>query len=136
MDRVENISETTPQWQPITQLSLIARVIDGMLESAQEQYRIVLQARPRPRVLDASTLGRMIAALRAHQDDLEIFDDQLRCWHCLPLALVQRQEIERLTGQLSQLRQVIITTLAVAGELKERPIEKLSTKSESELLRL
>ena len=31
--------QPTPQWQPITQLALIASHIDGMLEAAQEQYQ-------------------------------------------------------------------------------------------------
>ena len=36
-----------PQWQPITQLSLIARHIDGMVESTSEQYATLLEARPK-----------------------------------------------------------------------------------------
>ncbi len=50
--------ESQPQWQPITQLSLIARHIDGMVESASEQYANLLQARPKPYVLDDVWWGR------------------------------------------------------------------------------
>ena len=31
--------QPTPQWQPMSQLALIASHIDGMLEAAQEQYQ-------------------------------------------------------------------------------------------------
>ena len=47
--------EPQPQWQPITQLSLIARHIDGMLESATEQYETLQLAKPKPFVLDDYT---------------------------------------------------------------------------------
>jgi hypothetical protein len=36
----------TPRWHSIASLSLIARVIDGQLEAAEEQHRLLLQARP------------------------------------------------------------------------------------------
>ncbi len=36
----------TPTWQPITRLPLIAAAIDGMLRSAEEQYPLLLKARP------------------------------------------------------------------------------------------
>jgi len=41
-----------PQWQPISQLALIASHIDSMLEAAQEQYETLLPARAKPHVLD------------------------------------------------------------------------------------
>ena len=44
-----------PQWQPITQLALIASHIDGMLEAAQEQYETLQPARAKPHVLDNYT---------------------------------------------------------------------------------
>ena len=41
-----------PNWQPIGQVSRIAHHIDGMLESAEEQYESLQLARPKPHVLD------------------------------------------------------------------------------------
>ena len=41
-----------PQWQPIERLALIASHIDGMLESASEQYETLQLAKPKPFVLD------------------------------------------------------------------------------------
>jgi len=67
-----------PTWQPITQLPLIASVIDGML--VEEQYRLLQQARSKPHVLDDATIGRVIAVSTTQRDDLWLFAEQLRRW--------------------------------------------------------
>jgi len=48
-----------PQWQPIDKLPVIASAIDGLLESAEEQYPTLEEARPRPSMLDDATVGRV-----------------------------------------------------------------------------
>lgn len=50
----------TPQWQPIGKLPVIAYAIDGMLESAEEQYSTLEDARPRPHMLDDYTVSRVV----------------------------------------------------------------------------
>jgi len=56
-------SNEGPKFQPITQLSLIARHIDGMVESANEQYGTLLEAGPKPSVLDEYTVFAFIQSL-------------------------------------------------------------------------
>jgi len=74
--RGENVTEqTTPQWQPIGRLSLIASHIDGMLEAAEEQYEALQLARPKPHVLDDYTVGRVIEVFTVQQNDLWLFDE-------------------------------------------------------------
>ena len=48
-----------PQWQPLSKLPLVASMIDGALAETQEQYQTLLEARPRPHVLDDYTVGRV-----------------------------------------------------------------------------
>ncbi len=122
-----------PNWQPITQLPLIAAVIDGMLESAEEQAQTLQQARPKPHVLDDYTVGRVIAVFTTQQDDLWLFEEQLRRWAAQDLTDVHRREVGRLTGQLEQLHQVIAAILAVADELKGGTIERMLAKSDVQL---
>ena len=69
-----------PQWQPIEQLTLIADHIDGMLEDAIEHHETLQVARPKPHVLDDYTIGRVLDVFTAQQDDLWLFDEQLRRW--------------------------------------------------------
>ena len=122
-----------PQWQPIERLALIASHIDGMLESANEQYETLQLAKPKPFVLDDATVGRVIQVYTTQQDDLWLFDEQLRRWERGTLTDAQRQEVERLAGQMLQLHEVIGAILRLAEQFKERTIEKVLAKSDVEL---
>jgi len=122
-----------PQWQPIERLAVIASHIDGMLESTTEQYETLQLARPKPFVLDNDTVGRVVDVFTTEQGDLWLFDEQLRRWERGMLTTAQRQEVERLAGQMLQLHEVITAILRLADELKERTIEKVLAKSDVEL---
>jgi hypothetical protein len=125
--------QTTPQWQPIERLALLASHIDGMLESASEQYETLQEARPKPYVLDNYTVGRVIDVFTVQQGDLWLFDEQLRRWESGKLTITQRREVERLAGQMLQLHEVITAMLRLADELQEGTIEKQLAKSDVEL---
>jgi hypothetical protein len=56
----------TPRWQPIASLPLIARVIDGQLETAEEQHRLLLQAQPGS--LDDATVERVVRVFTEEVD--------------------------------------------------------------------
>lgn len=125
--------QPTPQWQPIERLPVIASHIDGMLESATEQYETLQLAKPKPYALDNYTVGRVIDVFTTQQGDLWLFDEQLRRWERGTLTAAQRQEVERLAGQMLQLHEVITAILRLADELKEGTIEKQLAKSDVEL---
>jgi hypothetical protein len=93
----------TQTWQPITALPLVASVIDGMREGAQEHYQTLLQARERPYMLDDSTVARVIRVFGEQAADDWLFEEQLRRWNAGPLTALQRTEVERLTGELASL---------------------------------
>lgn len=123
----------SPQWQPISQLSLIAKHIDGMLEVATENYETLQEARPKPHVLDDETVNRVLDVFTTQQNDLWLFDEQLRRWKAGQLTNLQRKEIERLERQMAKLRQVITDILHLADELKGGTIEKQLAKSDAQL---
>jgi len=56
--------QLTPTWQPSGKVFLVGTMIDGMLENAREQYQTLLEARPRPHVLDDYTVGRLVRSTR------------------------------------------------------------------------
>ncbi len=122
-----------PEFQPISQLPLIAHVIDGMLESAAETGQALEEARPKPYVLDDATVNRVLQVYTTQQNDLWLYEEQLRRWRALTLTSMQRQEVERLVSQLGRLRQVIASNLALANELKGGTIEQVLGKSDAEL---
>jgi hypothetical protein len=123
----------TPQWQPMDKLPVIAYAIDGMLESAEEQYPTLEEGRPRPHMLDNYTVGRVVEVYTEQRDDLWLYEEQLRRWHAGTLTDTQRREVERLTGQLGRLRAVIDKILALMDGLKGGTIEQMLAKSDLEV---
>jgi hypothetical protein len=122
-----------PQWQPISKLPLLTHHIDGMLEAAQEQYQTLLPAKARPHALDDYTVNRVIKVFTELQEDLWLFDEQLKRWSEATLSTQQRKEVERLQDQMMKLREQITTILALADEMGKGTIEKVLGKSDAEL---
>jgi hypothetical protein len=120
----------TPNWQPLSKLPLIMPMIDGMLEGAQEQYQTLLEARSKPHVLDDYTVGRVRDVYTAQQDDLWLWEEQLRRWQAQTLTATQQQEVARLTEQVARLREVIAAILMLAAELARGTIERVLAKSD------
>ena len=107
---------------------------DGMLESAEENYGNLQEARPKPHVLDDYTVERVNEVYTTQLNDLWLFDEQLSRWKTTgTLTTEQSREVERLVGQMKRLREVVTAILALADELKERTIEKVMAKSDVEL---
>jgi hypothetical protein len=126
-------SHQTPNWQPISFLPQIAEMIDGMLESAQEVYGSLEQARTRPHVMDDFTLGRVREVHGTQLNDLWLYQEQLSRWRGSSPTDRQRTEIERLTDQLSALRQVLTLCLALTDEMKDGTIDRILAKDDVEL---
>lgn len=122
-----------PRWQPITMLPTLAPHIDGMLESSSEQYETLLEAKPKPHVLDDDTVNRVITAFTTQIADLWLFDEQLQRWQAERLTPEQREEVARLVEQMRRLREVDHQVLALARELSKGTIEKVMSKSDAEL---
>jgi len=125
--------QATPNWQPIDKLPLIAPMIDGMLEAAEEQYPSLQDARSRPYVLDDYTVGRVVEVYTAQRNDLWLYEEQLRRWAALTLSTGQRREVKRLSVQMGRLRAVIDAILTLADDLKVGTIERVLSKSDLEL---
>lgn len=125
--------EQAPRWNPVSRLPMIATVIAEMLGMAEEQYGNLQQARARPHVLDDYTVGRVIKVFIAQSKDLWLYEEQLARWKKTDLTMTQRQAVERLSGQLTKLREVIAAILSLAEELKRGAIESVLAKSEIEL---
>lgn len=122
-----------PQWQPLSMLATFGPHIDGMLEADQEQYATLLEAKPKPHVLDNATVDRVISVFTTQRDDLSLFDEQLRRWGLMQLTTEQRAEITRLKKQMAALRQVNTDMLKLAGELRTGTIDTILAMDDAEL---
>ncbi len=123
--------QPTPRWQPIASLPLIAQVIDGQLQAAEEQHRLLRLARPGS--LDNATVERVVRVFTEEVELLAVYDEQLDRWHSWSLTVAQRLEVERLRGQLAHNRDVDAAVLSLAEELKATTIDAILAKSDLEL---
>ena len=123
----------TPNWQPISALPTIAYIIDGMLHDSQEQYSTLLEARSKPHVLDDEIVDNIFRVYNTQLEDASLFEKQLSRWKKEDLTSSQRQEVQRLTGQLEKLREVSQNILSLAEELKKGTINRILEKSDLEL---
>ena len=86
-------------WQPISQLPLVASMLDGALSDTADHIQTLTKARARPHVLDEATIDRV---QRVHGEQLEFVDiyaEQVRRWRAEGPSATQRQELDRLEEQ-------------------------------------
>ena len=123
----------TPNWQPISQLPLIAQMINEELNDTQSQYQNLQPAVARPHILDDYTVGRLIKVFGERQEFFGIYAEQLPRWKALNLTSEQKQEVERLEKQLEKLVEVNTQIVTLANQLQSGTIEKVLGKSDLEL---
>jgi hypothetical protein len=130
---MSNYRNQEPNWQPVSQLPLIAKMIDGELEDSSSQYQNLLLAKNKPHVLDDYTVGRLLQVFGEQLEFFGIYAEQLAKWKALNLNATQKKEVTRLEGQLEKLRGVNTAILDLTNELKEGTLEKVLSKSDLEL---
>lgn len=123
----------TPNWQPISQLPLIAQMINEELNDTQSQYQNLQPAVARPHILDDYTVGRLIKVFGERQEFFGIYAEQLSKWKTLNLNTEQKQGVKRLEKQLEKLVEVNTQIVTLANQLQTGTIEKVLGKSDLEL---
>ena len=126
-------SSQSVNWQPISQLPLIASMIDGALRDTAEHLKTLTEARTKPHVRDDATIDRVERVYGEQRDFVEIFAEQLRRWRADGRSAEQRRELKRLEGQNSRLHELTDDVLALAVELRKGTIERVMGMSDVEL---
>lgn len=120
-------------WQPISEMPLIASMIDGALDDTRDQIETLTKARTRPHLLDDATIDRVE---RVHNEQLEfadIYAQQIRRWRTERPTPGQTRELDRLEEQNRQLRAVTVNVLSLAHELRQGTIDRIAETSDAEL---
>lgn len=123
----------TSRWRPISDLPVMASILDSMLHDDEGQYRTLLECRPKPYVLDDHTVGRVIQVFTQQKTDLPLYQGQVSHWMAGDLTVSQRREVERLQGCVTKLQELAESILSLAEELKQGTIESVLRKSDLEL---
>ncbi len=133
MNKKVSINKQKLNWQPINFLPKIATMVDGMLESAEENLENLSEAKEKPHVMDDYTVGRMFEVYGTQKADFWMYDEQLDRWQKETLTENQQKEISRLQAQMVKLKKVVDQNLLIAEYLKENTIEKVLAKDDAEL---
>ena len=128
-----NKHKQKPNWRPISDLPLIAHLIDGELEDSEEQYQLFLEAREKPSVLDDATVDRAIRLSDERGEFIEMYKKQLSRWQKEKLTDDQRKEVERLSCQNERLRELNEKIRPLLQELKKGTINRIVGMSDLEV---
>ena len=122
-----------PYWQPISQLPLIASLIDGGVEEAAAQRQILTEARTRPHLLDDATLDRVDQVYGEERQWLGFCEEQLRRWRRDHPTPAEEREIGRLTEEIERLKPLVAEILALSAEIRTGTIDRIMEMSDAGL---
>jgi len=127
------MSEQQPQWQPLSMLPTFTDMVDGMLESSQEQLATMRQVVHKPQVLDDATLNRVTALYNEQLDDHWLFEEQFARWKKDDLSGKEAREVDRLIVQSATLKRVNEEILSIADSIKHLTIDTILAMDDTEL---
>ena len=120
-------------WQPLSEIALVAGLIEGGLADTREHLSTLTSAREQPHVLDDATIDRVE---RVHTEQLEFIDiyaQQLRRWRNEGPSAAQLRELDRLEEQNRQLKAVTVDVIMLAAKLRKGTIDRILEMSDLEL---
>jgi hypothetical protein len=120
-------------WQPISQMRLIASMISTSLAETREHLGTLTKAKDRPHVLDDATIDRVKQVHTEQMEFVGIYAQQISRWRAERPSPAQISELERMDIQNQQLREVTQAVLDLAGELRKGTIDRVLGMSDLEL---
>lgn len=120
-------------WQPISEMPLIASMIDGALDDTRNHIRTLAEARARPHVLDDATIDRVEQVHTEQLAFLDIYAQQIGRWRTETPSTAQTRELDRMEEQNRQLRAVTEDVLALAFVLRKGTINRIMAMSDVEI---
>jgi len=119
--------------QPISFLSELAEIIDGMLEGAEETLQNISSVEKKLYVLEDQTVDGMLKVYGNSKQGLWMYDEQLKIWMRTKLNDRQYKEVRRLQSQMVKLKKVVGKILSLAEQAKKNTIETVLAKDNVEL---
>ena len=120
-------------WQPISQMPLIASMITTSLNDTREHLGTLTKAKDRPHVLDDATIDRVEQVHTEQMNYVEIYTQQISRWRKEKPSAAQADELDRMDKQNQQLQAITADVLALASELRKGAIERVLGMSDLEL---
>lgn len=119
-------------WQPISQMPLVASMIDNSLGDTREHLETLTEARVQPHVLDDATIDRVERVHTEQMDFVDVYAQQIQRWRAEKPSASQAREMDRMEKQNQQLRSVTADVLALAAKVRKGTIERVLGMSDLE----
>ena len=120
-------------WQPISQMPLIAGMIKESLNDTREHLATLAEAEAQPHVLDDATIARVEQVHTEQMKFVDIYSQQIGRWRTEKPSASQARELDEMAEQNQQLRDVTADVLVLAQELRKGTIERILGKTDVEL---
>ncbi len=120
-------------WQPLSQIPLIASMIDTALDDTREHIATLTEARGRPHVLDDATVDRIEQVHTEQMEFVDIYAQQISRWRTERPFADQTRELDRMEAQNGRLRAMTADVLDLARKLRHGTIERVQRMSDVEL---
>ena len=120
-------------WQPISEMPLIAGMIDEALEDTRAHIKTLTEASARPHVMDDATVDRIDRVHVEQMEFVDIYAEQIGRWRNETPSVSQTRELDRMEEQNRKLRDATTTVLALSRGLRKGTIERVMEKSDIEL---
>ncbi len=120
-------------WQPISQMPLIASMIDTALDDTREHIATLTEAQTRPHVLDDATIDRIEQVHTEQMEFVDIYAQQISRWQTQGPSASQVRQLVGMDEQNGRLRAVTAQVLGLACELRKGTIERVLGMSDVEL---
>ena len=91
-------------WQPISEMPLIASMIDEALDDTRAHIKTLTEASARPHVMDDATVDRIDRVHAEQMEFVDIYAEQIGRWRNERPSVRQTRELDRMEEQNRQLR--------------------------------
>jgi hypothetical protein len=125
--------EEPVNWQPISQMPLIASMISTSLVETREHLGTLTKAKDRPHVLDDATIDRVEQVHAEQMEFVTIYTQQISRWRAEKPSPARISELDRMDTQNQQLREVTKAVLDLADDLRQGTIDRVLAMSDFEL---
>ena len=120
-------------WQPLSQIPLLASMIDGALADTREHLETLTEARSQPHVLDDATINRSERVHTEQMEFVDLYEQQIRRWRAENPSAAQNTELDQIEKENRELRAVTANVLALAPELRKGSIDRILEMSDLEI---
>ncbi|MEL6493025.1 MAG: hypothetical protein AAFQ95_23995 [Cyanobacteria bacterium J06621_3] len=123
----------TPNWQPLSMLPTLAKMVAAQLEEVTTQLQSLRAAQKQPHVLDDHTVSRVLKLYGEQQEFMWVYEAQVERWQQETLNPTQQQQLDQMSEQLKQIKPKLSKIIEIAEDLKGKTIESILGKSDVEL---